>query len=312
MYGTISMTHNNLSKQDIVLRPLEKSELKTADRIFRLAFGTVEGLPDPLLFGGDADFLTSRWEPDPSGALGAEVDGHIVGCNFVVQWGSVGIFGPLVVLPDYWERDIGSRLLGATMNMLENRDITLAGLFTHPASPKHLHLYQKYGYRPRFLTPIMSCPTLNAVAPAKVGRYADAGESQRASILEQGRTITNAVFKGLDVTREIEIVRSKNLGDTVLVWDGSDLVAFAVCHCGAGTEAGSDACYVKFGAALPGPKEEHYFSQLLDACLSFAAQKNVSKLVAGVNTARCEAYQLMLERGFRIDQVGIAIPAAPV
>ena len=137
--------------------------------------------------------------------------------------------------------------------------------------------------------------------------YAEAGEADRANIRKQCRELTNAVFKGLDVTREIEVVFGQNRGDTVLVWDGSVLAAFGVCHCGAGTEAGSDACYVKFGAALPGPKTEVYFTQLLDGCLAFAAQQKVSRLIAGINTARNEAYQLMLKRGFRIDQVGIAM-----
>lgn len=301
------MADKKLSNREICLRPLAKGDLKAADRIFRLAFGTLEGLPDPLVFGGDADFLTSRWEVNPPGALGAEVNGQLVGCNFVIRWGSVGIFGPLIVLPNYWERGIGSRLLEETMKMLGDRTVTLAGLFTNPSSPKHLHLYYKYGYRPRFLTPIMACSPLEVSAPTKCALYAESNERDRQKIKEQCRTITNAVFEGLDVTREIKVVFGQKRGDTVLVRDGAGLVAFAVCHCGAGTEAGSDACYVKFGAALPGPKGKEYFARLLDACISFAARKGASRLIAGVNTARTEACQLMLERGFRIDQVGIAM-----
>jgi len=38
---------------NINIRPLEKPDLPEADRIFRVAFGTFLGLPDPQAFGGD-------------------------------------------------------------------------------------------------------------------------------------------------------------------------------------------------------------------------------------------------------------------
>jgi hypothetical protein len=52
----------------------------------------------------------------------------------------------------------------------------------------------------------------------------------------------------LDVSREIQSVWEQGLGDTVFLWEESGLAGLAVCHCGAATEAGSNTCYVKFGA----------------------------------------------------------------
>jgi hypothetical protein len=66
------------------------------------------------------------------------------------------------------------------------------------------------------------------------------------------RTLTDAVFDGLDVTREICAVADQALGDTVLLWEDSTLVGVAICHCGPGSEAGGGTCYVKFGAVRPG------------------------------------------------------------
>ena len=39
---------------EIDVRPLRETDLEQADRIFRLAFGTFIGLPDPSTFGGDS------------------------------------------------------------------------------------------------------------------------------------------------------------------------------------------------------------------------------------------------------------------
>jgi hypothetical protein len=60
-------------------------------------------------------------------------------------------------------------------------------------------------------------------------------------------------------------------------------------------------CYVKFGATRAGADEEQDFRRLLDACEEMASSQNLSRLVAGVNTARHEAYRQMLALGFRTD-----------
>ena len=44
----------------------------------------------------------------------------------------------------------------------------------------------------------------------------------------------------------------QNLGDVVLTGAGP-LDGLAVCHIGAGSEAGGGTCYIKFGAARPAP-----------------------------------------------------------
>jgi hypothetical protein len=59
----------------VSIRPLKENDLEEADRIFRLAFGTFLGLPDPLMFIGDADYVRTRWQADPASAFAAEVDG---------------------------------------------------------------------------------------------------------------------------------------------------------------------------------------------------------------------------------------------
>ena len=60
----------------ILVRTLQESDLPLADRIFRLAFGTFNGLPDPLQHGGDSDKIRTRWLADPGAAFGAEWAGN--------------------------------------------------------------------------------------------------------------------------------------------------------------------------------------------------------------------------------------------
>ena len=297
---------------EIVVRPLEERDLPEADRIFRTAFGTFIGLPDPLTFLGDADLVFSRWRAAPEDAIAADVDGKLAGSVFVANWGSVGFFGPLTVHPDHWDKGVARRLLDATMAKFEAWGTRYPGLFTFSNSPKHLFLYQKYGFHPRFLTPILSKPVADradAADDVEWSRYSELSASEQQACLAACRALTNEILEGLDVTREIVAVQAQRLGDTVLVWDGSTLAGFAVCHHGPGTEAGSNTCYVKFGAARPGPDADRSesFERLIQACEAFAASYGLANLTAGANAGRPEAYRQMIARGFRAGRVGVAM-----
>jgi hypothetical protein len=121
------------------------------------------------------------------------------------------------------------------------------------------------------------------------------------------RVLTNDLYLKLDLEREILAVHTQGLGDTVLLRDGQDLMGFAVCHCGPGTEAGNNKCYIKFGSVRQGPEAEEYFDQLLDACEELAVAQGMSTLEAGINTARHEAYRKLIDRGFRSELQGVTM-----
>ncbi len=292
---------------DISVRQLREDDLDAADRIYRLAFGTFLGLPDPTTFGGDMDFIRTRWLADPTAAFGAELHGELVGSNFASNWGTVGFFGPLTVRPDLWDQGIAKRLLEPTMDAFARWGVKHAGLFTHAQSPKHIGLYQKFGFWPRFLTAIMVKPVAQPDSVPQWRRYSHVPQSERGECLDACRALTDAIYEGLDLEREILAVDAQGLGDTVLLWDDSKLAGLAICHCGPGSEAGSGACYVKFGAVRPGSTAAPAFDRLLDACESLAAARDLSSLVAGVNMARHAAYRSMLARGFRTLIQGVAM-----
>ena len=294
-------------KQDISVRPLQEGDLPTADHIMRLAFGTFLGLPEPTSFMGDASYVRTRWSADPTGSFGAEVGSELIGSNFATNWGSVGFFGPLTIRPDLWDRGVGKRLMEPIMNCFARWGTKHTGLFTFAHSQKHVGLYQKFGFWPRFLTAIMSKRVEPAASRSQWSLFSEVSESEREASLATSRELTDAVYEGLSVSGEIRAVAAQNLGDTVLLWDDARLVGLAVCHCGPDTEAGSGTCYVKFGAVRPTPTAEQDFDRLLDACEELAARRGLSRLVAGVNTARHEAYSRLLERDFRTDFQGVAM-----
>ncbi len=288
------------------VRPLAAEDLDEADRICRVAFGTFLGVPEPEKFFGDADMVRTRWRADPGAGLAAELDGRLAGSNFAANWGSVGFFGPLTVAPEYWDRAIAQRLLDATMDLFAAWETRHVGLFTFAQSAKHVGLYQKYDFWPRFLTAVMTSP-VNPDSRSGSIRLSGIGDKDLARVLTAVGELTDAVYPGLDLSREIQAVRMQRLGDTVLIDDGAGLQGMAICHVGAGTEAGSGTCYVKFGAVRPGPDAERVFGLLIDACHGLAAERGASVLVAGANAGRDRAWRVLVGRGFHRDFQGVTM-----
>jgi GNAT superfamily N-acetyltransferase len=292
------------------IRPLQENDLEAADRIFRVAFGTFLGLPDPMQFYASADYVRTRWLADPEAAFGAELEHQIVGSNFAANWGSVGFFGPLTVRPDLWDRGIAKKLLAPVMDTFQRWGTRHAGLFTFAHSTKHVGLYQKFGFWPRFLTAIMSKAVVQSVDATPPNTLSQLASDKREGAVKACRQVTDAVYEGLDVSREILAVEKQKLGETVLLSDNGELLGLAVCHCGSGTEAGEDTCYVKFGAVRPAKLAKGSFKRLLHACERLAQQRKLSKLVAGVNMGRHGAYREMLDFGFRTEIQGVTMHRA--
>lgn len=297
------------------IRPIHEADLGEADRIFRLSFGTFLELADPMSFFGDTDYVRTRFRACPSLSLAAEIDGNFVGSNFIANWGSVGIFGPLTVHPDYWDKGIAKSLLDRTMEIFKELRTRHIGLFTFSHSAKHVHLYQKYNFWPRFLTAVMT-KTIKPEQPTKQTKdnmiwtkYSDIQKMQTSEVLDRCYSLTDSIYDGLNLKIEIESVANQKLGDTILLVDNKSgmLVGLAICHCGPNTEAGSDICYIKFGSAKENKEgsESANFEELLNCCEQFAASQGLSKLTAGVNTANLAAYRKMISKGFRTEFQGV-------
>lgn len=297
--------------------PLKESELEEADRIFRVAFGTFIGLPNPADFMGDRNIFISRWHAPHVKTLAARDNGRLIGSNQITRWGSFAFFGPLTVLPEYWDRGIAQLLLDGTVKIIEKLDLKRTALFTFSNSTKHVGLYQKFGYWPDYLTALMTLPP-QPTAPA------GGNESPKATYLTALRKtvrdgaiaacakITNTISPGLDLSDELRTLLKQKSGETILTYTRNVLDAFAICLHGPGSEGGTKTCYVKFAAARSGSGAGERFDRLLDACAAFAASRNAS-LEAGMNLAREDAYRRMRAHGFRAFAQGVSMqrPHAP-
>jgi GNAT superfamily N-acetyltransferase len=270
----------------VTIRPLAETDLADADRIFRLAFGTFLALPDPMSFSGDAQIMRSRWLADPSAAFAAYIGHELVGSSFAAKWGSFGVFGPVTVRPDLWDKGIARRRLEAAIARFADWQTKQLGLVTFPWSAQHVALYQKYGFWPQYLTPVMSKPVESAPHAREWICYSDLPADARSHCLRECADLTDTIFSGLDLRREITALLDQGIGETILIRERDALVGFAVCHMGKGSEAETaTTTYVKFAAVRSGPDAPRHFADLLDACESLAAPRGATQVLSAVNSA---------------------------
>jgi len=299
------MTKNEAVK----ISPLRESELEEAVRIVRLAFGTFLGLPNPMEFMGDRDLMTPRWRARNTKVLAARIDGRLVGSNVITRWGSFGFFGPLTVLPEFWDHGVAQRLMEGTVKVLDSWKLRHSGLFTFAQSPKHIGLYNKFGFWPGYLTALMQhAPTTGALASngSAPVLLSTLKKNQREEAIRGCARLTNQIDKGLDLSDEIRAVLAQGVGDVVMIDSRAKFNGFAVCMIGPGSEGGSKTCYVKFGMVRGGNGADVRFDRLLDAIEGFAVSYGAD-VEAGVNLARRAAYTRMRAHGYKAMTQGVAM-----
>jgi ribosomal protein S18 acetylase RimI-like enzyme len=248
---------------------------------------------------------------EPWGCFVAEEgDGKIVGAAVAVMWGTVGVIGPVAVLTHYQNQDIGQQLLTACQEFFDENKATLQGLATYPYSPKHLIFYQKYGYKPKGLVVVTSKaldrtpvggPKPAPKAPAAVRRYSTLEEARKKQVMQKVRRITNHFWRGLDVSKEIEIVDGLTLGDTLLLEKGREVIGFAVCHLPPNSEAPHGSAYVKLLAIDSAHRKPEHLQALLAGVEDLAAAGQLQRVVVPAYTYYWTAYQTLLERGYHVD-----------
>jgi ribosomal protein S18 acetylase RimI-like enzyme len=226
------------------------------------------------------------------------------------MWGTVGVIGPVAVLTHYQNQDIGQQLLSACQEFFDENKATLQGVATYPYSPKHLIFYQKYGYKPKGLVVVTSKaldrtplggPKPAPKAPAAVRRYSTLEEARKKQVMQKVRRITNHFWRGLDVSKEIEIVDGLTLGDTLLLEKGREVIGFAVCHLPPNSEAPHGSAYVKLLAIDSAHRKPEHLQALLAGVEDLAAAAQLQRVVVPAYTYYWTAYQTLLERGYHVD-----------
>ncbi len=302
----------------IKVRRVRKGDLSRIREVVESAFGDFFerqlGSRPRQVFGG-AQYVHHRWLMEPWGChVAEENEGKIVGASIAVCWGTLGLSGPVAVLTPYQNQNVAQGLLRAAQGFFDENHVLLQGVVTYPYSPKHLVLYQKFGFKPRALVAITakslerreSAPPTKLVRGApEVLRFSTYEESKKKGLLGRLKGLTGKIYRGLDLTKEIEIVDGLALGDTLLLEKDRAVLGFALCHTPGVSEAPQGSLYIKYAAIDPSRRRPEHFAQLLQACEEFGAAAGCQRIIAPVYTGYWRAYQTLLASGYHMDMLMI-------
>jgi hypothetical protein len=186
----------------------------------------------------------------------------------------------------------------------------LLGVATYPFCPSHLIFDQKDGDKPKGLVVVPSQAldrgALGGPKPAPkpvsaVRRYSTLEEARKKQVMQKVRRITNHFWRGLDLSKEIEIVDGLTLGDTLLLEKGREVIGFAVCHLPPNSEAPHGSAYVKLLAIDSAHRKPEHLQALLAGVEDLAAGAQLQRVVVPAYAYYWTAYQTLLERGYHVD-----------
>jgi GNAT superfamily N-acetyltransferase len=301
----------------VQIRRVRKGDLSKVRDVFEQSFGDFLerqlGTRPRQAFNG-AQYVHHRWLMEPWGCFVAEEDGaKIVGAALAVTWGTVGLLGPVAVLTHYHNQTIAQQLIRAVQEFFEENKATVHGAVTYPTSPKHLALFHKFGYKPKSLTAVMSRaldraagrPVATKAPMAKgslaVRRFSELEETKKKAALARFHRVTNAICRGMELAKEVEIVDGLALGDTLLLERGAELIGFAVYHAPGVSEAPTGSLYVKYLAIDPRHRKVEHLEQFVAAVEDLALEQGLSRVILPVYLRYWLAYSTLVKCGYQVD-----------
>jgi GNAT superfamily N-acetyltransferase len=219
----------------------------------------------------------------------------IAAFNMVHRSGVEGWMGPLAVHPDYQGQGIGKMIVSSGVEWLKQRGARVIGLETMPRTMDNVGFYSALGFVPGHLTVTVTLEAARAGIQSTAMSALNPHERELA--LRQCRALVEQLAPGYDYTREILLTAQHDLGDTLFVRKGFDVLSFAVCHSvplveGRATE---EMRVLKMVA-----KSEADFDHLVTQLCAHARVRGARRVAIRVQGQYSSIYRRLIGRGARV------------
>ena len=219
----------------------------------------------------------------------------IAAFNMVHRSGLEGWMGPLAVHPDYQGQGIGKMIVSSGVDWLKKKGAKVIGLETMPRTMDNVGFYSTLGFVPGHLTVTVTLEAARAGIQATT--ISSLNPHERELALRQCRAMLEQLAPGYDYTREILLTEQHELGDTLFVRKGSDVLSFAICHSvplveGRATE---EMRVLKMVA-----KSETDFDHLVTQLCAHARVRGARRVAIRVQGQYSSVYRRLIARGARV------------
>ena len=219
----------------------------------------------------------------------------IAAFNMVHHSGIEGWMGPLAVHPDFQGQGLGKMIVSSGVEWLKARGAKVIGLETMPRTMDNVGFYSSLGFDPGHLTLTVTLEAARSGIQSTL--MSSLGAHERVLALRQCRQLLEQIVPGYDFTREMVLTGQHELGDTVFVRKGNEIVSFAVCHSAPLVEgrATEEMRVLKMVA-----RGEAEFDQLVTQLCAYARTKGGRRVAIRVQGQYTNVYRRLMARGARV------------
>jgi GNAT superfamily N-acetyltransferase len=172
---------------NVHLRPASPEDAGPAGAICYEAFRTIAEQhrfpPDFPTADVAIDLITSLLSRSDVYGVTAEVDGRLVGSNFLWEMGAVAGVGPITIAPEAQNGAVGRQLMTAVLERARQQGIGAVRLVQAAYHGRSLALYTKLGFVPREPLAILQGEALQGLAEGRHVRVATDSDMEAANAL---------------------------------------------------------------------------------------------------------------------------------
>jgi len=231
-----------------------------------------------------------------------ELNGKVVGYNFIHLWGSFAWFGPLGVHPQYHGKGIGKALINHTIKILkEDYNVSSIGLNTMPESSYNVGFYMNMGFSPLKLLlslkkdidslnlpPILNSYSVNEVNISSAANY--------LSLKNDLKTLSDKAFNNFDLTSELYLVKNKSFGTVFQLKVGSTVHGIAICYTKSIRENLNKNLQIKLAIIDSNVDCKTAIDSIITACASYAKNIGCKSILIDCNTYNTEICNYLISK----------------
>ena len=279
--------------------PIQPDDIAAVNTVFSDAFS--ERYRKDGMVGVRVPFLNPLiWRYAIAGAGAGAVlwrtdRGTVAAFNIAHRSGLEGWMGPLAVAPELQARGMGRPIVEFGMEHLRSSGCRVIGLETMPRTMDNIGFYSQLSFVPGPLT--MTVTLDAATSDSAITLLSRLPVLDRDDAMAECADLTETMRAGYDFTREMRITDSLALGDTVLLYRGEAIVAFAICHSAPLVEgrARDEVRVLKFVAQTDGDA-----LQLVTHLTEYARRCGTRRVAIRVQGDATRLYGALIKRGGRV------------
>lgn len=268
---------------------------------------------DKICFNADAprcvEGIKGYIEKSNNASIVYELDGKVVGYNFIHLWGNFAWFGSFGVNPEYQGRGIGKELIRHTIKFLkEDIRISNIGLQTMPESGYNVGMYMSMGFKPLKLSlslikqlEINNCSLYSSKYKVRIVDVSD--ESNYLMLKDKIMALSNKISHELDLSSQLYPIKYNDFGTVFVLEDNNEINGFALCHTKNIREFPSDCLEIKLLCINNTVDLTDALDSILNECVAYAKSigyKNISVDCSTYNYDIC--MHLFSKHNFKIQK----------